>query len=103
MLLTICTAALPGVRSDGNAWSDPVAQGPARTRVVTNDNRTPSGTVVNGVLELKLELTQGVWHPQNDNGVGLPVRVIGEDRCRVAGGMRLVEQSGHGVGLRRSV
>ena len=51
---------------------------PAPKRVVPNDNRTPAGTMVNGVLEVKLELIEALWHPQAEDGAGLMVRVIGE-------------------------
>jgi manganese oxidase len=34
--------------------------------VVTNDNRTSAGKLQNGILELRLELREGVWYPEAD-------------------------------------
>ena len=36
--------------------------------VTANNNRTPAGQLKNGVLELRLELSQGRWYPEEDGG-----------------------------------
>jgi FtsP/CotA-like multicopper oxidase with cupredoxin domain len=36
--------------------------------VVANDNRTPAGQLKDGVLELRLELREGVWYPEDESG-----------------------------------
>ena len=36
--------------------------------VITNDNRTPAGTLKGGVLELRLALREGVWYPEQEGG-----------------------------------
>jgi len=47
-------------------------------RVIPNDNRTPAGTLRNGVLTLRLEATQGDWHPDADSAPGVPMRAFAE-------------------------
>jgi len=36
--------------------------------VMANDNRTPAGQLKNGILELRLELREGVWYPEDETG-----------------------------------
>jgi FtsP/CotA-like multicopper oxidase with cupredoxin domain len=36
--------------------------------IVANDNRTPAGKLQNGILELRLELREGVWYPEEEGG-----------------------------------
>jgi FtsP/CotA-like multicopper oxidase with cupredoxin domain len=36
--------------------------------IVANDNRTPAGKIQNGILELRLELREGVWYPEDEAG-----------------------------------
>jgi FtsP/CotA-like multicopper oxidase with cupredoxin domain len=36
--------------------------------VMANDNRTPAGELKNGVLNLRLELRQGRWYPEDEGG-----------------------------------
>jgi FtsP/CotA-like multicopper oxidase with cupredoxin domain len=36
--------------------------------ITANDNRTPAGQLKNGVLELCLELREGVWYPEAESG-----------------------------------
>ena len=36
--------------------------------VVANDNRTPAGKLKNGILDLRLELREGVWYPEQEGG-----------------------------------
>jgi FtsP/CotA-like multicopper oxidase with cupredoxin domain len=44
------------------------AEGPALPLVMANLNRTAAGQLENGVLELRLELRQGRWYPEDENG-----------------------------------
>jgi|HubBroStandDraft_5_1064220.scaffolds.fasta_scaffold09546_2 FtsP/CotA-like multicopper oxidase with cupredoxin domain len=59
----------PGARSARHA--PPAA-------VVPNDNRTPSGQLRHGVLELHLELRDASWYPESDTGAHFPVYVFAE-------------------------
>ncbi len=47
-------------------------------RLAANDNRAPAGVLKAGVLELKLEITKGMWHPDGENDAGVDVIAIGE-------------------------
>ena len=59
------TDELPGSRA-------PVA------RVAINDNRTPAGTLRDGVLTVRLEAREGEWHPDAESAPGLTVHVFAE-------------------------
>jgi FtsP/CotA-like multicopper oxidase with cupredoxin domain len=48
--------------------------------IMANDNRTPGGTLRDGVLYLQLELRKGVWHPESDDGEAIPSYAFGEAR-----------------------
>src|SRR5262245_3707701 len=48
-------------------------------RVVANENRTPAGALVNGTLELKLEITESEWHPEAESGPSLCMQVFAEE------------------------
>jgi FtsP/CotA-like multicopper oxidase with cupredoxin domain len=52
---------------------------PARERANTNDNRTAAGTLANGVLTIRLEAREAMWHPDEDTAVGIPVFVFAEE------------------------
>jgi FtsP/CotA-like multicopper oxidase with cupredoxin domain len=43
------------------------AENPALPLVMANDNRTAAGRLENGVLDLRLELRQGRWYPEDEN------------------------------------
>jgi FtsP/CotA-like multicopper oxidase with cupredoxin domain len=51
---------------------------PPSVRVAINDNRTPAGTLRNGVLTVRLEIREGQWHPDGDRDPGLLMRAFGE-------------------------
>jgi len=56
-------------------------QSPAATNVLTiqaNSNRTPGGTLENGVLTLHLELRQADWYPESDAGPRMRVYAFAE-------------------------
>ena len=54
------------------------AQGPLPT-VVANDNRTPAGTLVNGVLTLRLRVVMARWYPESDSGPCADIPVFAEE------------------------
>ena len=50
----------------------------APERIAANDNRASAGIMKNGVLELTLELRNGTWYPESDNGAHVPIEAFGE-------------------------
>jgi FtsP/CotA-like multicopper oxidase with cupredoxin domain len=68
-LLLSLTLFLPGGVMPGQA-ALPVA--------APNDNRTPAGTLQNGVLSVALEATNSMWHPDGDSLPGMAIEVFGE-------------------------
>src|SRR5438876_311824 len=46
--------------------------------LTTNENRHAGGQLKGGVLTLQLEIRQGAWHPEADNGEALPVYAFAE-------------------------
>jgi FtsP/CotA-like multicopper oxidase with cupredoxin domain len=46
--------------------------------IVANQNHTSAGTLDSGVLNVRLEIREGVWHPEDDNGPALFVQAFGE-------------------------
>jgi FtsP/CotA-like multicopper oxidase with cupredoxin domain len=52
------------------------AQKPAP--VAPNDNRTPAGTLRDGVLHLEFNIDKGSWYPESDDGESVPVYAFGE-------------------------
>ena len=47
-------------------------------KIITHDNRTPSGMLRGGVLSIRLEAREGEWHPERDSDPGIVVRAFGE-------------------------
>lgn len=47
-------------------------------RIVANENRVAGGTLKNGVLDLTLEVRNGTWFPEADNGPSVPVQAFAE-------------------------
>ena len=45
---------------------------------VPNDNRTPGGTLRDGVLTISLEATRTMWHPDGDSLPGMPIETFAE-------------------------
>ena len=48
-------------------------------RAVANDNRTPAGTLANGVLTLHLVAQPVTWFPESDQGCGVPLYGFAEE------------------------
>ncbi len=46
--------------------------------IIANDNRSPAGELRDGVLNLSLELGEGQWHPEDEDGRVLAVYALGE-------------------------
>ncbi len=44
-----------------------------------NHNDRPAGSLQNGVLSLNLVARAGVWHPEAEDGVGIPVQAFAEE------------------------
>jgi manganese oxidase len=54
------------------------AQAPASDEILANHNRTPAGKLENGVLTLHLEIRNGTWHAEADDGPPLYVQAFAE-------------------------
>lgn len=54
------------------------AQVPPPEPLVANQNRTPAGKLENGVLTVNLELRNGAWHPEAEDGPQVFVQAFGE-------------------------
>ncbi len=65
----VCTAIVLG--------ADPRLPAPV-PRVLANDNRTPAGTLRDGILTLRLEARLADWHPQADDGPGAAIPAFAE-------------------------
>ena len=65
----LCAAPLLGALSRS---APPVA------RAAINDNRTPAGSLRNGVLTIRLEAREAEWHPDGESAPGVVVRAFGE-------------------------
>jgi FtsP/CotA-like multicopper oxidase with cupredoxin domain len=46
--------------------------------IVPNQNHTPAGSLREGVLSIQLEIAEGQWHPEADDGMALKVYAFGE-------------------------
>lgn len=47
--------------------------------VRANRNEHPAGTLANGVLTLRLVARTGMWHPESEDGLGIPVQTFAEE------------------------
>jgi FtsP/CotA-like multicopper oxidase with cupredoxin domain len=52
---------------------------PAIPRIVTHDNTEASGKLQDGVLTLRLEIREGEWHPDAEDGPGMPILAFAEE------------------------
>jgi FtsP/CotA-like multicopper oxidase with cupredoxin domain len=52
---------------------------PEIPRIVTHDNTQVSGKLEDGVLTLRLEIREGEWHPDADDGPGMPIFAFAEE------------------------
>jgi FtsP/CotA-like multicopper oxidase with cupredoxin domain len=59
------------------AWSS-LCAADRRPTISANDNRSPAGELRDGVLTISLELGEGLWHPESEEGEALTVYAIGE-------------------------
>jgi FtsP/CotA-like multicopper oxidase with cupredoxin domain len=58
-------------RSTGGTATEP-------ERALANENRTPAGTLIGGVLTVRLELRQARWYPEAEDGRSEVVQVLAE-------------------------
>ena len=56
-----------------------LAAGSEMPRISANDNRSPAGRLESGVLTLHLELREGIWHPEAEDGRALNVYSFAEE------------------------
>jgi len=63
-------------------------------RVAINDNRTPAGTLREGVLTVRLEVREGDWRPDAESAPGVIVHAFAErgKRASVPGPMLRVTE-----------
>jgi len=54
------------------------ASGESLPPILANQNHMPAGTLRDGLLTIHLEIAQGVWHPEADDGVALSLYAFGE-------------------------
>ncbi len=52
---------------------------PPLSLIRANHNDRAAGSLANGVLTLRLVAEAGLWHPEADNGVGIPVQAFAEE------------------------
>jgi FtsP/CotA-like multicopper oxidase with cupredoxin domain len=56
-----------------------VASGDALPNILANDNLTPAGRLAAGVLTFRLELREGLWHPEAEDGRAIDVYSFAEE------------------------
>jgi len=56
-----------------------LGQAPAADEIIANQNRTSAGKIENGILTIRLELRNGSWRPEADDGPQLFVQAFGEE------------------------
>jgi manganese oxidase len=67
----------PGAHSDHGAPVPPMTAAPER--ISPNDNRRAAGRLEDGVLTLRLEAREGMWHPHGDDREGIPIGAFAEE------------------------
>ncbi|HEX2779127.1 MAG TPA: multicopper oxidase domain-containing protein, partial [Gemmatimonadaceae bacterium] len=75
MRRTFAFASLLAAASFAAAGSSPRS---SPERAAINDNRTPAGTLRDGVLTLRLEARESEWHPDGERAPGIIVRAFAE-------------------------
>ena len=75
--------AVAGVARQGEAQArhgPPASPANANApRIVPNDNRRPAGRLENGVLTLRLEAREGMWHPHGYDRDGIRIGAFAEE------------------------
>jgi len=49
-------------------------------RIVANDNQVAGGMLAEGVLRIRLEVREGLWYPEAENGRSVAVQAFAEER-----------------------
>ena len=75
LVLALATALAVAPRA---ANAQTLASSRAAERAVPNDNRTPAGTLRDGVLTLRLEARLASWHPDGEDAPGAMVPAFAE-------------------------
>ena len=60
------------------SWGAGPLSAQGRESIVANNNRESGGELRDGVLTLRLELRNGIWHPESEEGEAIPVYAFGE-------------------------
>src|ERR1700693_3903404 len=71
-LVVVRLIAMAGVRALAS-------DAPEIPRIVTHDNTEASGKLEDGVLTLRLEIREGEWHPDAEDGPGMPILAFAEE------------------------
>ncbi len=83
MLAVVSSTLLlwPAPRYDQTARHEPLVSSSNANlpRVVPNDNRRPAGRLENGVLTLRLEARDGMWHPHGYDRDGIRIGAFAEE------------------------
>ncbi|MGA1999638.1 MAG: multicopper oxidase domain-containing protein [Terriglobales bacterium] len=74
MLRLVCRVTLVCL----SALASVVAQSGAPVAIVANQNRTPAGKLESGILNVQLEIVQGAWHAEAEDGPRLNLQAFGE-------------------------
>jgi len=62
--------------AEAGAWANDAPEIP---RIITHDNTEAAGKLEDGVLTLRLEIREGDWHPDADDGPGMPIFAFAEE------------------------
>jgi FtsP/CotA-like multicopper oxidase with cupredoxin domain len=81
LCLTLCISAFPlaAQRPHGSPLGLSLGSPSPFPRIQANHNDHPSGSLADGVLNLRLEARLGLWHPEAENGVGIAVQAFAEE------------------------
>ena len=70
-------AALSPVTARDPRTGGPPPESPAK--IHANDNRAPAGVLRGGVLNVRLEVRRGMWHPDGDENPGVEMLALAEE------------------------
>jgi FtsP/CotA-like multicopper oxidase with cupredoxin domain len=79
MPLAFLAVVLPGTLLFAMPHGDRASERRVIEQIRINDNRTPAGTLEDGVLTVRLEARRGEWHPDRDADPGVVVEAFGEE------------------------
>ena len=82
LVLSLSCSLLSGAQGPSSSSLAPsplVARAAALPHIDINDNRRPAGKLEHGVLTVRLDARMGVWYPEGEEGLGLPVAAFAEE------------------------